>query len=278
MVAPGRAATTGAGAVRAAQESGPPASMPPGDHHLGIPPADRHPEHRLHPGDGARARDHDLARPARRRDRARRRDDRRQLRRAAHVGDGRGRPAARPPRTTSPARSGARSRSGSAPRRPPPPGRAGSRSRRSRARELGVAEQPPGSNDAPRIAEYRTATAGAAARPALVRVLHLLGRRQGRRAHRPRRPGARIRAHGQAVGRADRPLHPGRQRRRPRWAIWSSSTAAATGCSTTSAWSPAPRRTAASRPSRATPATRCPRAATARADTPGLVRLVAPGT
>lgn len=29
--------------------------------------------------------------------------------------------------------------------------------------ELGVAEQPPGSNDAPRIAEYRTATAGAAA-------------------------------------------------------------------------------------------------------------------
>ncbi len=29
--------------------------------------------------------------------------------------------------------------------------------------ELGVAEQPPGSNDAPRIAQYRTATAGAAA-------------------------------------------------------------------------------------------------------------------
>ena len=29
--------------------------------------------------------------------------------------------------------------------------------------ELGVAEQPPGSNDAPRIADYRTATAGAAA-------------------------------------------------------------------------------------------------------------------
>lgn len=30
-------------------------------------------------------------------------------------------------------------------------------------RELGVAEQPPGSNDAPRIADYRTSTAGAAA-------------------------------------------------------------------------------------------------------------------
>ncbi len=31
--------------------------------------------------------------------------------------------------------------------------------------ELGVAEQPPGSNDAPRIAEYRTATAGSAVGP-----------------------------------------------------------------------------------------------------------------
>jgi hypothetical protein len=31
--------------------------------------------------------------------------------------------------------------------------------------ELGVAEQPPGSNDAPRIAEYRTATAGAGVGP-----------------------------------------------------------------------------------------------------------------
>jgi hypothetical protein len=31
--------------------------------------------------------------------------------------------------------------------------------------ELGVAEQPPGSNDAPRIAEYRTATAGSGVGP-----------------------------------------------------------------------------------------------------------------
>lgn len=31
--------------------------------------------------------------------------------------------------------------------------------------EVGVAEQPPGSNDAPRIAEYRTATAGSAVGP-----------------------------------------------------------------------------------------------------------------
>jgi hypothetical protein len=31
--------------------------------------------------------------------------------------------------------------------------------------EVGVAEQPPGSNDAPRIAEYRTATAGGAVGP-----------------------------------------------------------------------------------------------------------------
>lgn len=31
--------------------------------------------------------------------------------------------------------------------------------------ELGVAEQPPGSNDSPRIAEYRTATAGSAVGP-----------------------------------------------------------------------------------------------------------------
>lgn len=32
-------------------------------------------------------------------------------------------------------------------------------------RELGVSEQPPGSNDAPRIAEYRTATAGSGVGP-----------------------------------------------------------------------------------------------------------------
>lgn len=32
-------------------------------------------------------------------------------------------------------------------------------------RELGVAEQPPGSNDAPRIAQYRTATAGSGVGP-----------------------------------------------------------------------------------------------------------------
>jgi hypothetical protein len=44
-------------------------------------------------------------------------------------------------------------------------GDAGSRMVAAAAQEVGVAEQPPGSNDAPRIAEYRTATAGSGVGP-----------------------------------------------------------------------------------------------------------------
>ena len=54
-----------------------------------------------------------------------------------------------------------------------------------------MAEQPPGSNDAPRIADYRTATAGASAGAALVRVLHLVGGRQA---------GVPVGAEGQGIG------------------------------------------------------------------------------
>jgi CHAP domain-containing protein len=44
-------------------------------------------------------------------------------------------------------------------------GTAGQRALAAAQAEVGVAEQPPGSNDAPRIAEYRTATAGSAVGP-----------------------------------------------------------------------------------------------------------------
>ena len=57
--------------------------------------------------------------------------------------------------------------------------------------EIGQTEQPPGSNDSPRIAEYRTATAGSGHRP-VVRLLRLLGGQAGRRAARRGRPGLRL--------------------------------------------------------------------------------------
>lgn len=44
-------------------------------------------------------------------------------------------------------------------------GTAGQRALAAAQAEVGVAEQPPGSNDAPRIAEYRTATAGSGVGP-----------------------------------------------------------------------------------------------------------------
>ena len=44
-------------------------------------------------------------------------------------------------------------------------GTAGQRAVAAAQAEVGVAEQPPGSNDGPRIAEYRTATAGSAVGP-----------------------------------------------------------------------------------------------------------------
>jgi hypothetical protein len=44
-------------------------------------------------------------------------------------------------------------------------GTAGERALAAAQAEVGVAEQPPGSNDAPRIAEYRTATAGSGVGP-----------------------------------------------------------------------------------------------------------------
>lgn len=46
-------------------------------------------------------------------------------------------------------------------------------------REVGVAEQPPGSNDAPRIAEYRTATAGASVGPWCAYFVSWLARQAG---------------------------------------------------------------------------------------------------
>lgn len=45
--------------------------------------------------------------------------------------------------------------------------------------EVGVAEQPPGSNDGPRIAEYRTATAGAGIGPWCAYFVSWLGRQAG---------------------------------------------------------------------------------------------------
>ena len=63
------------------------------------------------------------------------------------------------------------------------------------------AEQPPGSNDSPRIAQYRQATAGVRRRP-VVRVLRLLGRPPGRRAARRRRPGLRPRRRRVGLGRS----------------------------------------------------------------------------
>jgi len=57
---------------------------------------------------------------------------------------------------------------GAAPVAPAALGGAGTRGQQIAAiatAELGVAEQPPGSNDAPRIAEYRTATAGSGVGP-----------------------------------------------------------------------------------------------------------------
>ena len=48
--------------------------------------------------------------------------------------------------------------------------------------QMGQTEQPPGSNESPAIAAYRTATAGAVPGGALVRVLRLLGRPPGGRA------------------------------------------------------------------------------------------------
>jgi hypothetical protein len=44
-------------------------------------------------------------------------------------------------------------------------GTAGQRALAAAQAEVGIAEQPPGSNDSPRIAEYRTATAGSAVGP-----------------------------------------------------------------------------------------------------------------
>ncbi len=46
-----------------------------------------------------------------------------------------------------------------------PGGTAGERMVALAQKEIGVAEQPPGSNDAPRIAQYRQATAGSAVGP-----------------------------------------------------------------------------------------------------------------
>lgn len=45
--------------------------------------------------------------------------------------------------------------------------------------EVGVAEQPPGSNDAPRIAEYRTAVAGAAVGPWCAYFLSWIAKQTG---------------------------------------------------------------------------------------------------
>ena len=58
--------------------------------------------------------------------------------------------------------------------------------------EVGQAEQPPGSNNSPRIAQYRSATAGVPGAGPVVRVLHLVARARGGRPGRRPRPGLRL--------------------------------------------------------------------------------------
>ena len=80
--------------------------------------------------------------------------------------------------------------------------------------EVGVAEQPSGSNDSPRIAQYRQATAGSGVGP-VVRVLRLLGRPRGRRPARRARPGLRPRRRRLRLGPARRQGDPDGQRVTP---------------------------------------------------------------
>jgi hypothetical protein len=81
---------------------------------------------------------------------------------------------------------------------------------RRRQAEVGQAEQPPGSNDSPRIAEYRTATAGSGVGP-VVRLLRLVGGQAGRRAGRRAGPGLRRRRGARAWGERTGRSLPGRQ-------------------------------------------------------------------
>ena len=129
------------------------------------------------------------------------------------------------------------------------PGTGGARALAAAQSQVGVAEQPPGSNDGPadRPVPHRH---GGQRRRAVVRLLHLVGRGAGRRPARRGRAGLRLGQRPLRVGAAHRPRHPRRPRRAAPTRATSSSGAAATSAS----WSPSTP-TARSTPSRATPPT-----------------------
>ena len=209
-------------------------------------------EHELRPHAGADAR-HGRAWPSRPRPPCRPaavgclvgRADRR--RRRGHAAAGRGDPARLRPRAAELAdrrrrrarrRPGAgasrRCRSSAPPSVVPPPSPQAAARVALALRELGVAEDPPGSNDSAAHRRVPHRHRPRRRRP-VVRVLHVVDRRAGRHAARRRRPGRGLRARRWPTGCAAAAATSRRARARRARATSSSSTGSATASSTTSA-------------------------------------------